>query len=51
MSVRRGSKDPLLLHTPNLPLPWTAGEPPKDCILLEGVHEIVVALKAFISPG
>ena len=31
-------------------LPWTAGEPPEDCILVEGVHEVAVAVKACISP-
>jgi len=32
-------------------LPWTAGEPPEDRILVEAVHEVVVAVVACIRPG
>ena len=31
-------------------LPWTTGEPPEDCILVQGIHEVAVAVKASISP-
>ena len=31
--------------------PWTAGEPRKNRILPEGVHEIVEAFQAFVSPA
>ena len=52
--IRRSVTEPGRLlpcrYTPYCSLPWTAGEPREDCILPEGVHEVVVAVEAFFGP-